>query len=485
MGAILADAARVLLVLLGVPLLVWAAERARLTWIAWRSAGVAAVAPAPAAEDADVPFVTVQLPLYNEPEVAERLVDAACALDWPRHRFEVQVLDDSTDATSGLVAARVAAARARGVDAIQVRRADRRGYKAGALAHGLASARGELVLVLDADFVPEPPLLRRAWPHFADPEVAVVQLRWAHLNRSDGWLTEAQALMLDGHFSVEQRARHAAGLWFNFNGTAGLWRRAAIDDAGGWSADTLTEDLDLSYRAQLAGWRFVYLDDESVPAELPATMAAFLGQQYRWAKGSVQCARKLAGRAFRAKVSRAVRLEALLHLSSNFAYPMSLVLALLLGALALPPVAARAGGVFTWLAAAAPWSAVATLAYVAYYLAAQRRVRGPFAALVRVPLVMAVGLGLSVNQTRAVWGGLFGPSGEFVRTPKTGAGGPGRVARPVRPARRRLPLAEAGLAIYSLVTCASAVAGGLWLVVPYLALATIGFAWVAAALVLE
>jgi hypothetical protein len=364
-----------------------------------------------------------------------------------------------------------------------VRRADRRGYKAGALAHGLGRARGELVLVLDADFVPEASLLRRGVPHFEDPAVAVVQLRWAHLNRGAGWLTEAQALMLDGHFGVEQRARHAAGLWFNFNGTAGLWRRRAIDDAGGWSADTLTEDLDLSYRAQLAGWRFVYLDGETVPAELPASMSAFLGQQYRWAKGSVQCARKLAGRAVRARVPWRVRLEALLHLSSNFAYPLSLALALLLGGLALLPPDARTAGVFAWLEATTPFGMAATLAYVAYYVAAQRGVRGPVAALVRVPLVMAVGLGLSVNQTRAVLSGLGERGGEFVRTPKTGA--IGKAVAPRRPHARRWPLAEALAALYSVVAAGAAVAGGHWLVVPYLALAAIGFAWVAAGLVLE
>ena len=430
----------------------------------------------------DLPMVTVQLPLYNEPEVAERLIDAACGLDWPRDRLEVQILDDSTDATTARVAARAAAWRARGVDVVHVRRGDRRGFKAGALAHGLRRARGELVLVLDADFVPQAGLLRRALPHFGDPRVAVVQLRWAHLNRAAGLLTEAQALMLDGHFGVEQRARHAAGLWFNFNGTAGLWRRAAIDDAGGWSADTLTEDLDLSYRAQLCGWRFVYLDGESVPAELPATMAAFLGQQHRWAKGSVQCARKLAVRAARARAPWPVRLEALLHLSSNFAYPLSLLLALLLGALALPPVAARVPGVFAWLAWAAPLGAAGTAAFVAYYLAAQRGVRGPVAALLRVPLVMAVGLGLSLNQTRAVLGGLCGATGEFVRTPKSGALGGQRAPR-LRAGR--WPWLEAVLAAYFAIACVAALDGGRWLVAPYLALAAIGFAWVAAALRLE
>jgi len=475
---LLAEVVGAALVLTALPLAIWAAQRARLTWLALTRA---ASVPAPADAAVREPVVTVQLPLYNEPEVAERLIDAACALDWPHDRLEIQVLDDSTDDTPARVAARVAAWRARGVDIVHLRRDERRGYKAGALAHGLARARGELVLVLDADFLPRPELLRRACPGFADARVAVVQLRWAHLNRTASALTEAQALMLDGHFGVEQRARHAAGLWFNFNGTAGLWRRAAIDDAGGWSADTLTEDLDLSYRAQLAGWRFVYLDGEVVPAELPVTMAAFLGQQFRWAKGSVQCARKLLGRALRAPAPRRLRFEALLHLSSNFAYPLSLGLAVLLGTLALPPVALRARGAFELLAVATPLFAAATLAYAAYYLVAQRGVRTPLAALLRVPLVMAVGLGLSVNQTRAVLAGLVGEAGEFVRTPKTGSVGRARPARARGAPRRRRGLVEAALALFFVVTCAGALVGGHWLLAPYLALAAIGMAWVAAA----
>jgi cellulose synthase/poly-beta-1,6-N-acetylglucosamine synthase-like glycosyltransferase len=235
--------------------------------------------------------VTVQLPVYNERAVVERIVDAASALDWPRDRLEIQVLDDSTDDTRTLAARAVARARARGVHVVHRVRDTRAGFKAGALAAGLAEAKGDLVAVFDADFVPPPDFLRGATPPFGDPEVGMVQACWTHLNRDRSPLTAAQAVLLDAHFRLEHRTRADAGLFFNFNGTAGVWRRSCIADAGGWSSDTLTEDLDLSYRAQRRGWRFVFLEDLEVPAELPAHFEALQAQQHRWAKGSIQTAR--------------------------------------------------------------------------------------------------------------------------------------------------------------------------------------------------
>ena len=241
------------------------------------------------------PRVTVQLPIFNERYVATRLIDAVCALDYPRDRLEIQVLDDSTDDTRERVAACVERQRRLGFDIRHLHRTDRTGYKAGALAAGCAEARGDLLAIFDADFVPPTDFLLRTVPYFADQEIGVVQARWEHVNRDYSLLTQAQAIFLDAHFRIEHQARNRGGNFFNFNGTAGLWRRQAIDDAGGWQHDTLTEDLDLSYRAQLAGWRFLFLPDVVAPAELPVDANAFKRQQFRWAKGSVQTARKLLG----------------------------------------------------------------------------------------------------------------------------------------------------------------------------------------------
>ena len=271
----------------------------------------------------DLPIVTIQLPLYNEATVAARLLDHVAAIEWPRDRLEIQVLDDSTDETRALVRHKVDALREEGLDVVYIHRVDRVGYKAGALDHGLRVARGELVAIFDADFLPQPEFLRAVAPHFLDdPRVGMVQARWGHLNRSFSMLTRTQALMLDGHHLVENRARSAAGWLFNFSGTGGVWRKQAIADAGGWQHDTLTEDLDLSYRAQLAGWRFVYREDIVTPAELPEDISAFRAQQFRWAKGTVQTARKLLGTLMRAPLSPMQRIEAFFHLTPHFAYPL-------------------------------------------------------------------------------------------------------------------------------------------------------------------
>lgn len=422
------------------------------------------------------PIVCVQLPLYNEPAVAARVIAAASALDWPRDGLEIQVLDDSTDETADICAAAVAALRARGLDARHLRRANRAGFKAGALAHGLAAARGDLLLVLDADFVPPPDFLRRTVPAFVDPTVGCVQARWGHLNRATSALTETEALILDGHFVVEQTARHRAGRFFNFNGTAGVWRRAAIDAAGGWSADTLTEDTDLSYRAQLAGWRLVYLPDVAAPAELPAAMPAFQSQQFRWAKGQTQVARKLLCRVFRAPLPVATKIEAAFHLTGNVAYVILLALCLL-----APFALGRPRAIDVALAA------VTLASHAAFYVVSQRSWR----ALVRLPSVMAVCAGLCVSQARAVIEGLVGRASEFVRTHKDGstdatgvfAGTPavGRNSR-VRTrcwGREPVPWIEMLLAFYMAGTLVAAVALGRWFAVPFLLVFAAGFAWVA------
>ncbi|MEM7516612.1 MAG: glycosyltransferase, partial [Planctomycetota bacterium] len=278
----------------------------------------------------ELPFVTIQLPIYNEATVAGRLLRAAGEMRYPKDRFEIQVLDDSTDNTREIVDAEAAALRERGIAISVVRRDDRSGFKAGALNAGMQDAKGNLLAIFDADFVPDPGFLEELVPTFADDSVGMVQARWGHENRDDSWLTRAQATLLDGHFVIEHQARHGRGLFFNFNGTAGIWRRAAIDDAGGWQHDTLTEDLDLSYRAQLDGWKFVYVPRVVAPAEVPPEISAFKSQQHRWAKGSVQVFRKLGLRILRSEVPWRVKVEALFHLTGNIGYPCVLILAVLL-----------------------------------------------------------------------------------------------------------------------------------------------------------
>lgn len=407
-------AAQILIVL-------YASHRYLLLWRWWRSRSAgfrplaAAAAPAP---DRPRPVVTVQLPVFNESRVVTRLIDAAAALDYPADRLEIQVLDDSTDETRAAAACAVARHRARGVDIRHLVRAERAGYKAGALAAGLARARGELVAVFDADFVPPPDFVRRLAPRFADPSVGMVQARWAHLNRARSPLTIAQATLLDAHFLVEHPARMHAGLFFNFNGTAGMWRRACIEDAGGWSDDTLTEDLDLSYRAQLRGWRFVFEEAVEAPGELPADAAALRSQQRRWTRGAIQTARKLWPWVWRARLPLRVKIEAFVHLTSNLAYPLLLALGLLLlpvliGPASLPPAAAWAIQAGVLALGVVP---------VCLFMAVGRRAAGGGArAIARdVGMAMLLGIGLSVNNARAAFAGARGPTGDWERTPKTG-----------------------------------------------------------------
>ncbi|MGE5175096.1 MAG: glycosyltransferase [Hyphomicrobiales bacterium] len=362
------------------------------------------------------PRVTIQLPIYNERYVADRLLDAAAAMEYPADRLEIQVLDDSTDETVAIVAAKVAALRARGLDVAHVRRPDRVGFKAGALQFGLERASGDLLAIFDADFVPPPGFLRDLVPYFADPRVGMVQSRWRHLNQDYSMLAQAQAISLDGHFVIEHAARMAGGRFFNFNGTAGILRRACIVDAGGWHADTLTEDLDLSYRAQLRGWRFVFAPDVGCPAELPVEMNAFKAQQHRWVKGSIQVARKMLPVVWRAPLPLAVKVEATFHLTYNVAY----VFLLLLSAIVYPVVVARYQSrslVFTVLDAIL--FVTATVSVVAYFATAQRETRPDWRAQLRYfPFAMSLGIGLALNNSRAVLEALFGSRGEFLRTPK-------------------------------------------------------------------
>jgi cellulose synthase/poly-beta-1,6-N-acetylglucosamine synthase-like glycosyltransferase len=458
-------------------LLVYASHRWLLLWRWWRVRRPrrAAHAPATAAERAldphEVPHVTVQLPVYDEPEVVERLIEAVARLDWPGERLEIQVLDDSTDDTPARAAAAIARRRRAGVRITHLRRARRDGFKAGALAAGLAQARGELVAVFDADFVPTRDFLRRAVTAFADPRVGVVQARWGHLNRHRSWITAAQATMLDAHFTLEHATRAAGGLFLNFNGTAGVWRRSCIAAAGGWSHDTLTEDLDLSYRAQLLGWRVAYVNQLVAPAELPAAMSALMTQQHRWAKGSIQTARKLLPRILAARLPARVKLEAFVHLTGNVAYPLVLVLALLLLPVLLMPATLPG---FLVLALQA-MVVLLGMVPVAAFLAIGRREAGAGwrRAIADVPGALLLGIGLTLNNSRAVWEGLRGRGGRFERTPKTGDEGAG--PRPMAARTGERGRGELGLAIYFLTVALFAAPARLH-AEPFLAVLVAGFA---------
>ena len=434
--------------------------------------GVPALPAAGLDERADLPHVTIQLPLYNEATVADRLLDHVAAVEWPRDRLEIQVLDDSTDETRGLVKQRVEALRDQGLDVVYVHRVDRTGYKAGALDNGLKVAKGSLVAIFDADFLPQPDFLRAVVPHFiADPKVGMVQARWGHMNRGHSMLTRTQALMLDGHHLVENRARAAAGWLFNFSGTGGMWRKEAIASAGGWQHDTLTEDLDLSYRAQLAGWRFVYRENIVTPAELPEDISAFRAQQFRWAKGTVQTARKLLGRILRSELTLMQRIEAVFHMTPHFAYPLMVLLSvLLLPALVLMP----ATDPKTMLLIDLPLVIGTTGSLAAFYAmaeAAQGRRR--IDALRQLPVLLALGAGLAPHLTKAVWEGLRSMAGEFVRTPKKGTT-QGRYS-----AAADLPMIEIALCLVSASSTLAAIETGHWFAAPFAMLFTFGYGYVA------
>jgi cellulose synthase/poly-beta-1,6-N-acetylglucosamine synthase-like glycosyltransferase len=426
-----------------------------------------------------LPKVTVQLPLFNEMYVAERLIDAVARLDYPRDKLEIQVLDDSTDETQGICRKKVQQLRRQGVDIHYIHRDDRTGFKAGALENGLRHATGELALVFDADFMPAPPMLREMVHYFTDEKVGMVQARWGHVNRDFSRLTEVEAIMLDGHFVIEHTARHRSGRFFNFNGTAGIWRIQAIADAGGWDHDTLTEDMDLSYRAQLKGWEFIYLFDLVSPAELPVEMNSFKSQQFRWAKGSVQVAKKMLPTIMRANVPFRVKAEAFFHLTNNFAYPLLLLLSLLL----LPNLLVRTHhGWREVVLLDLPLFLGTTMSVISFYIVAQREVqpRGWANRLRYLPLMLAVGIGLCINQTRAVLEALLGKETEFVRTPKHGIARKGESwsGKKYRAMKNLVPFFEIFMGLYFVATLLVAARGGHFLSMPFLLLFLVGFLYV-------
>ncbi|MFQ5679758.1 MAG: glycosyltransferase [Gemmatimonadota bacterium] len=458
-------------------LLPYGLHRLRLVWLRLRRPP----RDVPREWEGELPPVTVQLPVFNEANVVSRLIDAACRLDYPRDRLELQVLDDSDDETVEIAAASVRRWRARGVDVHHIRRGTRSGYKAGALAEGAKRAGGELFLVLDADFLPPPELLRQLLPPFMDPSVGGVQAAWGHLNQAENWLTRAQAILLDAHFAVEQEARFRAGLFFNFNGSAGMWRRSCLEEAGGWQADTLTEDLDLSYRAQLAGWRLAYLDDISVPAELPARLGPLEVQQERWAQGGIQTARKLLPSVWRSGAGPWVKLEATAHLLAHGAHPPTLLLAVCLCGLgylgasnALLPLSVHVGAL-----------AFALSPFVIFYgLAAHLRGCGPVAAACRIAEGLVLGVGLGIPVTFALLRGLARARTPFRRTPKSGNGrveagyagwGGGIVRRYVAPPNRTAVWLRGVLGLGFGGAVANLVTLGLFTAVPFTGLFAAGY----------
>ena len=380
--------------------------------------------------ESDPPRVLIQLPVFNERYVVERLIRAVAALDYPRSRLAVQVLDDSTDDTGRIADRVVEECAAAGLDIRRLHRTDRRGFKAGALQVGLDVSDAPFVAIFDADFVPEPDFLRRTLPYLvADGRTGLVQARWDHLNRDYSLLTDVQAILLDGHFMAEHGGRHVSGCFFNFNGTAGIWRRAAIEDAGGWEGDTLTEDLDLSYRAQLRGWKFVFVPEIAAPAELPVSMNAFKAQQRRWAQGSLQTARKLLPQILASPLPLRVRAEAFFHLTSNLAYPLMAVLSLLM----TPVLFARVStGLREMALLDIPIFAAATLSVVSFYAFSQSRLlrlqapderQSLWRRARNIPAALAVGIGISFSNASAVLSGVLGRRTPFVRTPKYGIAG--------------------------------------------------------------
>jgi len=377
--------------------------------------------PQPRSKFAELPRVTVQLPMYNEQYVAQRIIERTCQIDYPRDRLQIQVLDDSTDDTQQIAQEMVARMRAAGHNIVYRHRTNRVGFKAGALEEATREATGDFIAIFDADFLPPPNILLETIHYFTDERVGLVQSRWEHLNRDLSLLTQAQAILLDGHFVIEHTARNRTGRFMSFNGTAGVWRKAAITDAGGWQHDTLTEDLDLSYRAQLKGWRFVFLPNLTSPAELPPEMNAFKAQQHRWTKGGAQTCLKVLPRVLRSDVSWKVKLEAFFHLTSGAVYVLVVILSLLVG----PALVAK----LTLTKPQASWVywfefllfIIGFGSTTAFYIVSQQQLlRGWWYGLRHVPTLMAVGIGIAFNNAIAALDGFFGQTGEFVRTPKFG-----------------------------------------------------------------
>ena len=424
----------------------------------------------------ELPRVTVQLPIYNEQFVIDRLLEAICALDYPREKLEIQVLDDSTDETQEVAADLVHRYAALGHPIVYLHRTNRHGYKAGALDEGLKVARGEYVAIFDADFVPAPDWLMKVIHHFAEAEIGMVQTRWTHLNRDFSLLTQIEAILLDGHFVLEHGARVRSGDFFNFNGTAGMWRIKAIADGGGWQHDTLTEDTDLSYRSQLAGWKFKYLPDVECPAELPIEMTAFKTQQARWAKGLIQTSIKVLPMMFKSKMPRRIKIEAVYHLTANLSYPLMIVMSALL----IPAMVCRFyQGWFQMLLIDFPLFAASSFSIAVFYVVSQRELfpRSWIKTFLFLPLLMALGIGLTVTNTKAVMEALLGIKSPFARTPKYRVAKKGEKSQAAVYRKRLLlaPWIELLLGCYFLLAILYTFSNHNYFTAPFLILFVIGY----------
>ncbi len=426
----------------------------------------------------DWPRVTIQLPIYNERYVVKRLIKAVCKIDYPADLLEVQVLDDSTDDTVEIAGAAIKEMKARGVDIVHVRRDNRSGFKAGALKEGLTTAKGELIAVFDADFIPNRDFLKESVPYFINPQIGMLQIRWGHINSDYSLLTRAQSIGIDGHFGIEQASRAWSGFFMNFNGTAGVWRKITIQEAGGWQADTLTEDLDLSYRAQLKGWKLMFAPQVVCPAEIPVTINAFKSQQHRWAKGSIQTAKKNLGKLFKSDLPWLIKIQAFLHLTHYMVHPMMLLVVLT----SIPMLythwyfdnPAYPIMIFTLLC-------LATFGPSSLYLFSQRVLYRNWKSRIKyLPFLMCLGTGIAVNNTKAILEALFDIKSGFIRTPKYGIQDKGeswRSKRYVIPLTS-ISILEFFLGIYSLAGLLMFLFFSKYLISPFLFIYTSGFFYV-------
>ena len=435
--------------------------------------------PVPDSEFKPDKLVTIQLPLYNEMYVIERLINSVCEIDYPKDKMEIQVLDDSTDETTTIVSKIVEEKKKLGFDISHIRRGSREGYKAGALKEGMKIAKGEFIAIFDADFIPQKEFLKKTLSYFTDDKVGMVQSRWEHLNGDYSIITKAQALALDGHFVIEQTVRNKSGFFINFNGTGGVWRKKCIEDAGNWHADTLTEDLDLSYRAQLIGWRFVFLKDFTSPAELPSEINALKAQQFRWTKGAVETAKKILPLVWKSKVPLRVKLQSTFHLTNNLVFPFILLAAIL----NVPLIFIKNSGAHEIYFAIMSLFVLAFVSSFLFYLYSQKDIHTDWRKrIVLFPLFMAGSMGLAVNNSRAVFEGLMNRKSEFVRTPKFKQESDKDTFVGNKYLNKKLGLSvfvEAVLAVYCFIGVLSSIYFMELASIPFQVLFTLGFSFIA------